>query len=169
MKGQHILINLENRSDEWKTPQSLVRFINKNFKIDIDPWCSVFNVRAKQHFTKKENGLRKAWNGNVYLNPPYSEISKWMDKAYKEHNKRGYLIICLTPARTGTAWFHQYAFKANYILFISKRLKFDGGKRKRDASPFDSCLIIFGKLNRFQHKALKTLGELIKLKNDTKH
>lgn len=168
MKGKNIilgnLLSKESYSNEWKTPHYFVKFINKNFKIDIDPCCSVFNVRARKHYTKKDNGLKRAWPGNVYMNPPYSEISQWMHRAYNQHKLRGYLILCLVPARTGTSWFQQYAFKANYILFISKRLKFNNNKRKRDPAPFDSCLIIFGKLNRYQYKALNKLGVVVKLK-----
>ncbi len=49
MKGQDVIFNKQ-ESDEWKTPPSLVKFINKHFKISLDPCCSVFNVRAKKHY-----------------------------------------------------------------------------------------------------------------------
>lgn len=154
---------LSSGNDEWKTPSNFVKFINKNFKIDIDPCCSVFNVRAKKHFTKEQNGLIQNWEGNVYMNPPYSKISKWMQKAFNEYNGRCDLILCLVPSRTGANWFQHYGFKADYILFINKRLKYDIGKRKKTPAPFDSALIIYGKINRYQHKELKKIGALIKL------
>ncbi len=98
------------------------------------------------------------------MNPPYSQAYQWLKKCYEEYNQ-GIDIICLIFSKTETRFFHHFAFKANYLLFINKRLKFHGLKRsKREVAPFGNVLIIFGKLNRYQHKALKTLGVLINLK-----
>lgn len=150
--------------DDWKTPPSFVKFINKNFKISVDPCCSVFNVRAKKHYTKKDNGLKKKWETWTFVNPPYSNVKAWMEKSVKEY-KKGVKILMLIFAKPETSHFQQYAFKANYILFIKGRLKFQQGKkRKRNAAPFGSSLIVFGKINRYQHKELKKLGVLIKNK-----
>lgn len=161
MKGQDVIFS--NNSDEWKTPRWLLTFINRHFKISLDPCCTVFNVRAKKHYTIKEDGLKQKWISWTFVNPPYSQAYKWMEKAYNEY-KGGINIICLIFAKTETRFFQQFAFKSNYILFINKRLKFYGNKRsKRDVAPFGSALVIFGKLNRYQHKALKKIGKLIKL------
>lgn len=46
--------------------------------IDLDPCADPLKrIPSKMHFTKKDNGLEKAWAGRVFLNPPYSGATKW--------------------------------------------------------------------------------------------
>jgi site-specific DNA-methyltransferase (adenine-specific) len=61
-----------------------------------------------------------------------------MRKAYEE-SLRGALVVCLVPARTDTAWWHDYAMHGE-IQFIRGRLKFSGGKTN---APFPSAVIVF--------------------------
>lgn len=162
MKGQRIIFSKE--SDEWKTPHHLVKFLNKHFRISVDPCCSVFNVKAKKHYTIKEDGLKQKWETWTFINPPYSNILVWMEKTHKEYISNNVKSIVLAFAKTDTIWFQRYAFKANYILFIKGRLVFRNPKsRKKNSAPFGNALIIYGRINRYQHKALKGLGTLIKL------
>lgn len=44
------------------------------------------------------------------MNSPYGrEIGRWVEKAYRESLK-GAAVVCLLPARTDTAWFHDYIY-----------------------------------------------------------
>jgi len=63
-----------------------------------------------------------------------------MAKAFKE-SQRGCTVVCLVPARTDTAWWHDnvIAGKAE-IRFIRGRLKFNDGP---NAAPFPSAVVIF--------------------------
>lgn len=73
------------------------------------------------------------------MNPPYGRtIGDWMRKAY-ESAQAGALVVCLVPARTDTAWWHDYAAKG-VVRFIRGRLKFGGHK---NSAPFPSALVIF--------------------------
>ena len=50
--------------------------------INIDPASNKYanqTVKAELFFTKDDDGLKKSWNGKVFLNPPYSqpEINHW--------------------------------------------------------------------------------------------
>lgn len=157
------LYNGININDEWKTPREITAILNKRFKIYLDACCLKYNIRSKLHYTKKDNGLKKKWYTWTYCNPPYSVVAKFLAKGYKEY-KKGINSIFLIFSKTETKYFQQYAFKSDYILFINKRLKFlRNDKKKTSASPFGSCLIVFGKLNRYQQKDFKKLGYLIKL------
>lgn len=74
------------------------------------------------------------------MNPPYGrEIGDWMRKAYQSCNQNGALVVCLVPARTDTAWWHDYAMKGE-IRFLRGRLKFGGAETN---APFPSALVIF--------------------------
>lgn len=69
------------KSDEWATPQAFFDEINKEFNFNLDPCSTDENHKCEKYFTKAENGLEKNWGGyRVFCNPPYSEISKWVDR-----------------------------------------------------------------------------------------
>ncbi len=74
------------------------------------------------------------------MNPPYGrEIGLWMKKAY-ETSFNNSKVVCLVPARTDTAWWHDYAMKGE-ITFLRGRLKFGDHK---NSAPFPSAIIVFG-------------------------
>lgn len=74
------------------------------------------------------------------MNPPYGrQIQRWVKKAW-ESAQQGATVVCLLPARTDTAWWHDYVMEADEIRFIRGQLKFSG--RKWNA-PFPSAVIVF--------------------------
>ena len=78
-------------------------------------------------------------SGPVWLNPPYGRVIKdWVRKAAFEAC-HGVTVVCLVPARTDTAWWHDYCIDAYEIRYIRGRLKF--GNQKNSA-PFPSALVI---------------------------
>lgn len=77
----------------------------------------------------------------MFCNPPYGrEIGKWVKKCYEESLK-GALCVMLIPARTDTAYFHDFIYhKADEIRFIRGRLHFNESKQ---GAPFPSMVVIF--------------------------
>lgn len=59
--------------------------------------------------------------------------------ATKETALRGGTVVCLLPARTDTAWWHDYCMKGE-ITFIRGRLKFGGCS---NPAPFPSAIVVF--------------------------
>lgn len=49
------------------------------------------------------------------------------------------LVVCLLPARTDTAWWHDYCMRGE-VRFLRGRLKFGNSK---NSAPFPSALVIF--------------------------
>ncbi len=78
----------------------------------------------------------------MFCNPPYGrEISKWVEKAYKESKKENTTVVMLIPARTDTKYFHSYIYnKAKEIRFVKGRLKFGDAK---NSAPFPSMVVVF--------------------------
>ena len=76
-------VHYSSETPEWYTPPEIIERTQKTLgKIDLDP-CSgpEKTVPAIHSFTKKEDGLRFAWCGRVYMNPPYGkEIGAWVEK-----------------------------------------------------------------------------------------
>jgi len=145
MKGQEVLFS--SQSDSWSTPIGLKNELDKEFNFDFDP-CPL-DLNPKLSITlfdtdkeKKEvfNGLNVDWGSSNFVNPPYSDISNWMVKAYNEF-KKDKTVVLLVPSRTDTKWFHKYCLPyATEIRFIKGRLKFGDAK---NSAPFPSMLIIF--------------------------
>jgi len=98
--------------------------------IDLDPAsCEAAQeiVKAKKYYTKKDNGLDKPWEGNIFLNPPYShpEVKQFVDKLLSEL-KIGNVkqAILLTNNNTDTNFFHDAARKAAEVCFTKGRINF---------------------------------------------
>ena len=77
------------------------------------------------------------------MNPPYGrKIGIWVKKAKDAARQGKATVVCLLPARTDTAWWHDYVMRANEIRLIRGRLKFGDGK---GSAPFPSAVVIFAK------------------------
>ena len=128
------------RSDEWETPIDIFNKLDAEFHFDLDPCSTDSNHKCDKYFTKEINGLSKNWGGcRVFCNPPYSNISEWVEKAYRESQQDHTLIVLLIPARTDTRYFHDYIYQRSEIRFIKGRLKFSG----KGSAPFPSMIVIF--------------------------
>ena len=129
-------------SDEWSTPQDLFDKLNEEFKFTLDPCATAENAKCKRYFTAEQNGLLQDWGGGetVFCNPPYSKISKWVEKAYREGHKDGTVVCLLIPARTDTKYFHRFILHRSEIRFLKGRLKFSGAQYN---APFPSMVVIF--------------------------
>lgn len=122
-------------SDDWNTPISLYKKLDQEFLFDFDP-CP-----PEHDF----DGLNIEWGKRNFVNPPYSEWQKWVEKGYLESLK-GKVVVFLLAARTDTKAFHDYILPfADEIRFIRGRLKFNNSKM---SAPFPSMIIIFGKYNQ---------------------
>ena len=129
------------KTDNWATPQDYFDSINAEFAFTIDVCASPENAKCRRFYSRSENGLTQEWQGVCWMNPPYGrEISKWVKKAY-DSAAFGAVVVGLLPARTDTAWFHDYIYGKAEIRFIRGRLKFGGSKQ---SAPFPSMLVIWG-------------------------
>lgn len=134
------------KSDECSTPQDLFDSLNKEFCFDLDPCATENNHKCEDFYTIEDNGLEKDWGGKrVFCNPPYSNISKWVKKAYYEAHKDNTVVVLLIPSRTDTKWFHNFIYHKSEIRFIKGRLKFNGSNNN---APFPSMVVIFRGVER---------------------
>lgn len=133
-------VHFSSKTDLWATPQEFFDEMAKEFPFTLDPCCTHENAKCFQHFTEAEDGLSQPWSRHVvWMNPPYGRtIGRWMAKAVSEW-KQGATVVCLVPARTDTAWWHDYAMQGE-IRFLRGRLKFGGHK---NSAPFPSAVVVF--------------------------
>jgi phage N-6-adenine-methyltransferase len=134
-----ITVHFSSATDLWATPQDLFDALNREFGFKTDVCALPSNAKCRRYFTPEMDGLKQRWRGVCWMNPPYGKvIGHWMRKAY-ESAQRGATVVCLVPARTDTAWWHDYATKGE-IRFLRGRLKFGDSK---SCAPFPSAVVIF--------------------------
>ena len=119
--------------DNYSTPKDVYQKLNDEFRFTFDP-CPL-------NPNPEIDGLSIEWGGRNFVNPPYSNISKWCEKAYTESLK-GKIVVMLIPSRTDTKYWHNFIMKAQEIRFIKGRLKFGDSK---NSAPFPSCIVVFNK------------------------
>jgi site-specific DNA-methyltransferase (adenine-specific) len=132
---------------DWETPQWLFDLLDDEYQFSLDPCATPENAKCWHYYTPKDNGLKRVWSGNVWVNPPYDSIVAWLERAVLQLKyKRIETIVFLIPARTDTKYWHKYVMKhACEIRFIEGRLRFVGAK---GAAPFPSVIVIFNRQRR---------------------
>ena len=139
-------IVFSSKSDEWETPAWIYNRLNQRFSFTLDPCATEKNHKCDKYYTKTDNGLSRDWGGqSVFCNPPYSQIEKWVEKAYEEAQKENTTVVMLLPSRTDTKWFHRYVYKKAEIEFIKGRLKFGEAS---NTAPFPSMICVFKDIQR---------------------
>ena len=127
-------------SDCWATPPEFFEKLNKEFHFDTDVCAMPENAKCPHYYSPEDDGLRQNWTGSCWCNPPYGrQIGKWVEKAYMS-SLIGATVVMLLPARTDTAWFHDYIYGKAEIRFVRGRLKFVGAKYN---APFPSMVAVF--------------------------
>ena len=148
------------------TPPALYREIERRFGgggFNIDAASSAAYALAPHYFSAEHSGLDRPWRvdqarsavsdpgaissapgrARVFCNPPYSEITDWIQKAIAEmraeHCDR---VVFLLPARTSTAWFEEAIAAGARAVFPRGRVRFLGADRVPLSRPFEHSVIL---------------------------
>jgi len=77
-------------TDQWATPQYLFDTLDKEFHFTLDVCADQTNHKTARYYDKAQDGLRHAWTGVCWMNPPYGRaIGDWVKKAYEESRGGG--------------------------------------------------------------------------------
>lgn len=125
----------------YETPNNFIKAVERKFgPIIFDLAASNYNTKSSSYFTEEQDSLEQDWtklptNGNLWLNPPYSDIGLFAKKcndtiskivATKCHSKIS--ILMLVPASVGSNWFRDYVYEKSIIFFLNGRITFVGEK-----------------------------------------
>jgi hypothetical protein len=139
MIGPHA--NARAGSDVWVTPAWVLNALGP---FDLDPCAAPsprFLATARTHVEPPADGLAATWYGRVWLNPPYSEVERWLARL-AAHGRGTALVF----ARTDVAWFHTHGVRADALLFLRGRVTFLRGDGSRGPSNVGgpSVLLAYG-------------------------
>ena len=132
---------------EWYTPEWIIESVRHVMgSIDLDPAsCEDANLRIKatQYYSRDDDAFQHKWTGNVYLNPPYTGIEKFITKLCESDIHQA-IVLCNNA--TETRWFKRVIMeKATAIVFLTGRLHFVRSDSREVGAPMQGqCLIYIG-------------------------
>ena len=127
-----LLVSHKGNQDR-RTPKALFNELNDEFHFELDPCTSDEKegwLGTPYYFTREQDGLAQDWTKykSIFINPPFNQMPKWVDKSIETCTKSDTTIVMLVPAKTETRWFHQLlnASCLKEIRFTERRVTFDG-------------------------------------------
>ena len=149
--------------DTWLTPERILGPARSEAggAFDLDPATLIRNdgtnpSGAREAYAKNrsDDGLALSWLADragrairtIWVNPPYSDIAPWVDRAIKTVRENPDMRIwMLIPAATGTGYGQAALRGASAVCFLRgrvKHLRLDGSMK--GAPEFDSMIVGFG-------------------------
>jgi len=129
-------------TDEWYTPKWVFDALGCRF--DLDVACPPEGPRytPADAFYDRDS-LELMWFGFVWMNPPFGNMATkraWLSKFF-DHGDG----IALLPDRTSAPWWQEAAPRANAILFVNGKIKFEKPDGSVGGSPgTGTCLFAAG-------------------------
>jgi len=109
-------------SNDWFTPRYIFDGIGQQFDLDVAaPVDGPRHVPAAKWYAA--DSLTLPWHGFVWMNPPFGHQSTkraWLSKFFAHGSG-----IALVPDRTSAPWFQEYGPKADAILWVAPKIKFE--------------------------------------------
>lgn len=125
--------------DKWITPPGLWKKLDDEFHFDVFDPCPIDWEEGSP------DGLEMEWAQTSFVNPPFSEIGKWIEKADKEWRKAK-TIVMVMPMKTNIAAFHDVVLRGPVeIRFIRGRINFLRPDGKKSTNPFPNLILIWRK------------------------
>ncbi|WP_439604541.1 DNA N-6-adenine-methyltransferase [Shinella sp.] len=127
------------KSDDWWTPKYIFDALGETFDLDVSaPFEGPLHVPCLGWLY--DRGLERAWNGFVWMNPPFggrNGIWPWLKKFYAHGDG-----IALVPDRTSAPWWQDGANVSDGILLVAGKVKFIRPDRSLGKSPSTGTTLI---------------------------
>lgn len=160
---------------EWYTPPVYVDMARKVMgSIDLDPASNDLAqswVKAGTYYTQAQDGLKRPWFGNVWLNPPYGKMNGksgpscqdvWSDKLEHEYVEGNVAqAILLINSTHGYKWYENLWTRWPVCL-VRDRIRFmkpDG--TQGDQAKRGQTFVYFGTNHHRFHEVFQPLGRVL--------
>lgn len=139
----------EDRDSRFSPPEFIENIYAAFGTVDIDPCAHRLSpVVAKRRILLDEggDGLADAWSGRLaFVNPPFSAQLKWLQRAHQQWRLGNVeAVVCLVPARTDSAWFHDTLTADADICLLQGRVRFLDPRGGAQPTPFSLMLVALG-------------------------
>jgi hypothetical protein len=131
-----------NTSDDFLTPPHIIEAMGK---FDLDPCASHRQhkpIADIEYRFPEDNGLLLPWYGDVFCNPPFSELQTWINR-FILHG-RGVLLV---PARVEVSWFWKLWHNSHSIFFTKGPVKYLCPEGKAPPRFFGGAFCAMGEAN----------------------
>lgn len=140
--------------DRATTQEDFERLSERFGPFDLDVAASAHNAKCSNYFTMEDDGLSREWYGNVWCNPPYSNIPAWVEKAHEQRVNCDSITMLLPANRTEQAWWQDLIEPERIdgdggleVRFLRGRMRFiahdDDQIRPNSRPPFGCCVVLF--------------------------
>lgn len=131
---ENFKVGFGKKNDVVETPDELYTLLDNEFHFNFDP------APVWENGIQKWDGLEVDWKTCNYINPPYSNIGKWFEKAVKEMHK-GNTSVFLVPLRMTPKYWVKWVYPyATEIRVIADRIQF---KNYEGKAPFPVGIIVY--------------------------
>ena len=128
------------KNDEFYTPEFIFNALGLRYDVDVcAPAGGVPWIPANNHYSIAIDGLTQDWLGMVWMNPPYSKPTPWVDK-FIAHN-HGVALVPTSKAR----WFKRLWQEADGIVMLDNAFKFERIDGQRSDIFMPTVLVSMGK------------------------
>jgi phage N-6-adenine-methyltransferase len=119
---------------------------------DLDAAATSDSSRGCQFYDIESDGLESDWFGEVWCNPPYSDLASWVTKAEQSIDGCDVIAMLLPANRTEQPWWQDSIEQPRRhnvldVYFLARRRRFDrpGWTKpaKGDRPPFGLCLVVW--------------------------
>ncbi len=143
------MTNTENKSftpteikDLWQTPKGLFKTLCNEFKFNLDVASDVANSLCFDFLDEGDDALTCEWRTSNWCNPPYSNITPWIQKAIEQH-ALGKTIVMLVPSDTSVKWFKLAFDSCNEVRFINGRISFINAETQKPVNGNNKGSVLF--------------------------
>jgi phage N-6-adenine-methyltransferase len=107
-------------SDDWYTPKFIFDALDLTFDIDVAcPHNGPWHTPTNNYYTQETDGLSSKWSGRVFMNPPYSKPSPWVNKWINHGN--GIALMVMTKSH----WFESLWTHPETAVIYMRQIKFE--------------------------------------------
>lgn len=146
---------LDEVDDRATHPDDFARWDAELGPFTLDVAAAPHNAKCELYFTRAMNGLGQSWAGHkVWCNPPYSNLSAWLEKAWGEWPYTKGIVMLLPANRVEQKWWQEWVEPRRdrpesplTVRFLPGRLRFikPGATeiKPNERPPFGCALLIW--------------------------
>ena len=153
--GQRLIIEpkVKIKNDECYTPKWVFDALGLTFDLDVASGNNEnIVVPAIRRYTIEDNGLESEWSGRVWMNPPFSKITPWIQKFMNHKNG-----ICLVPLSSNGRWVNTMWESGAAVTYLPANMAFVTREGKEIKHRWRCSMWAYGEENI---EALRAIGKV---------